>query len=145
MAENERQNYHFVIFQFTMKCTGEQIHFPREVWACIMSYNNQSRQIESLQRSLNASNEFGDVVIDNLERSQRINETLYFQLRKLRRKYNSIKRKNRVLIMTIQNERALRIDGVPMIARAEDSMESGTSDSDSDTIIEISDNEEVNV
>lgn len=120
------------------------IHFPREVWACIMSFNNQSRRVANLERSLLASNEFGDVVVDNLERSQRVNETLFFQLRKMRRKYNSLKRRNRILLMTIQNERSLRIDGIPMVLTAQDSLDSGSSDSDS-TIIEISDNEEINV
>lgn len=92
---------------------------------------------------MRAANEFADVVLNNLDKTQRVNETLFFQLRKLRRKYNSLKRKNRTLTFTIQNERALRLDGIPMLARAEESS-SGTS-SDSDTIIEISDNEDVNI
>lgn len=121
------------------------IYFPREVWACIMSYNNQSRKVLELERSVNASNEFADVVVDNLERSQRVNETLFFQLRRLRRKYNSLKRRNRVLLLTIQNERSLRIDGIPMVARAEDSSDSGSSTDSDSTIIEINDNEEINV
>lgn len=121
------------------------IHFPREVWALVMSFNNQTRRVQELERSVTASNEFADLVVDNLERSQRVNETLYFQLRKMRRKYNSLKRRNRVLLLTIQNERSLRIDGLPMIARAEDSMDSGSSTDSDSTIIEIDDNEEINV
>lgn len=124
---------------------NNSIHFPREVWACIMAFNNQSRRVDNLERSLKASNEFGDVVVDNLERSQRVNETLFFQLRKMRRKYNSLKRRNRILILTIQNERSLRLDGIPMIARAEDSLDSGSSSDSDSTIIEVDDNEEINV
>jgi hypothetical protein len=111
-----------------------RIHLPREVWACIMSYNNQSRQIKNLQKSLEASNEFGDIVTENLDRATRIQETLFFQLRRLQGRLTRLRRRNQVLMATIQRER-----GAPMIATAYDSLES--SDTDSEIIDVTSDNE----
>lgn len=123
------------------------IHLPREVWACIMSFNNQSRVVENLTKSMNASNEFADVAIDNLERASRVNESLFFQLRKLRRKYETLKRRNRMLMLNLQQERQYRMERtsepVPIIANGETSTESDEYSSDS-TIIEI-DNDEIDV
>lgn len=114
-----------------MEQQGQTIHFPREVWACIMSFNNMERRIQSLQNSLQASNEFGDIVVENLERSTRIQETLYFQLRRLQGRLTRLKRRNQVLMATIQRER-----GAPMIATAYDSLESS---SDDETVIDLTD------
>lgn len=138
MDRNTRENHKIVIFQFTMEREGKGLHIPREVWAVIMSYNNMHHENLRLRRRLDDTNEFADTVLNNLDRSQRVNETLFFQLRRLQGRITRLKRQNQVILATLQRERGATY--VPPIATAYDSVESS---SDESTIIDLTDDNEI--
>lgn len=115
---------------------GTPIHFPREVWACIMAYNAYDRENQRLKYNLKQLNEFCDQVIENLDQSTRIQETLHWQLRRLQGKCTRLKRLNQVLTSSLRLQRGSEEQPIEFFT---------DSSSDESTIIDVTSDNDIDI